>query len=454
MKEPLKFVGLIVLGLNVWMSCKQPVTNEERVEQPVLVTDSLIIANPVAKAFSPEFTIDHLEQFFRVFNFDEDLYGNKLLDTTPDAQISNLKGLFSEQFFEINEEKLAQKFIQFLTSLQPPFNLNFSDKRWFAKVQCQSEYQGHPATTFLSLRFQFNPDGTSEWVLVGAGGEGFDLSLTNRGSKVLRPNAHELNFLRLVKGMEDGENAIDLSYTDYHIDYLSVLFYLLKNNQLHIKQVENIQLFFLQIPDWTLVVQKDSKKNSWLISELSVMNDTLKNALLTNQLHITDPHFLYDLPLQNTVSAIQQPIDKQTVDEKKLIAVANAYCQGVEELTGSTRETNAGRVANLLELFVNKEVRVVDDLGVSPNPNPRLMTINRYLEQLLKSRLGNSVFIKYQPSHQVRMEVKEGITYGIVEVQKEIKTEQQTRILIRSIAIDPIRMKVSGIFDSLNQPEK
>jgi hypothetical protein len=89
--------------------------------------------------------------------------------------------------------------------------------------------------------------------------------------------------MNLHKALEDPTHIEYYASQQYHPDYLTLFFYLMKTNQLDFKAISTVKFHFLQIDHWYFELSyfnRDDTNSGWLISNLIYADNNDKKELL------------------------------------------------------------------------------------------------------------------------------------------------------------------------------
>jgi hypothetical protein len=230
-------------------------------------------------------------QFIKRFNMEEDQYGKTLNTSDPKYRNSKLRKdflpLMFDQFSARTSGTLKNYFIDDVTKTDSPTYLQFLDTNWYAEVSAEFIYKGNPVNIVLFLTLEKENLG-SKWVLSNA----YFNKLSNlfpftdsvlQQRLFLHPQSHELDFMNLHKALEDPTHIEYYASQQYHPDYLTLFFYLMKTNQLDFKAISTVKFHFLQIDHWYFELSyfnRDDTNSGWLISNLIYADNNDKKELL------------------------------------------------------------------------------------------------------------------------------------------------------------------------------
>lgn len=238
-----------------------------------------------------------VNQFFRRFNGEEDVEGNRYYAgdkgyRNPQLREKYLENLFDNQNRGISNS-LKAEFIATVNNSSRPVYLNFHGGEWFAEVKARFNYQGKREEATLFLRLQEEKVG-SKWILTKAYFAPFAqlfASDTTGGKEFLHPMSHELDFMNLRKVFQDNKAKVDqFTARGYQPDFLSILLYEIKNSNLRFETVTDVKFHFFQVDGWYFQLAKFNRpgyNRGWLLADLSKVTPQEKE-LLTNYIYYED----------------------------------------------------------------------------------------------------------------------------------------------------------------------
>lgn len=230
-------------------------------------------------------------QFIKRFNMEEDQYGKTLNTNDPTYRNSKLRKEFLPLMFDQYNPRtsgtLKNYFIDDVTKNETPFFLQFLDTNWYAEVSTEFIYQGHPVNIVLFLTLEKENLG-SKWVLSNAYFNKLSTLFPFTDSLLqqqlfLHPQSHELDFMNLHKALEDPGHIEYYASQNYHPDYLTLFFYLMKTDQIKYTAIHTVKFHFLQIDHWYFELSyfnRDNTNSGWLISNLIYADENNKKELL------------------------------------------------------------------------------------------------------------------------------------------------------------------------------
>lgn len=229
-----------------------------------------------------------LNQFIRRFNNEEDLNGRRKYAGEPGYRekadrLAYIQMLFDRQNTGLTEE-IKQDFITAVTDENTGHFLEFQGGDWFAEVETAFDYKGQSRNVTLFLKIQKEPVG-SKWVISHVFFEEFSkyFGADTTEMRFIHPMSHELEFMNLNKVFRTQEELELYTQRGYKPDYVSLLFYEIKQGNMSFKQVNSVKFHFFQIDNWYFEVSRfnrEDKNRGWLISNLARVSTEEKKTLL------------------------------------------------------------------------------------------------------------------------------------------------------------------------------
>lgn len=229
-----------------------------------------------------------INQFFRRFNAEEDLKGDRLYEgheyyRDPETRNSYLKMLFDQENQMISSD-LKKEFIGDVVNRSSPVYLDFYGGKWFAEVSARFRYQGKQETGTLFLELERENHGM-KWVINKVYFKPFaELFFTDSvTNKFIHPMSHELDFMNLMKVFSDKKNVEYYVEKEYRPDYKTLFLYEVKKGGLVFETILNVKFHFFQVENWYFELSefnRSGKNTGWLISGLNKIPENQKEALL------------------------------------------------------------------------------------------------------------------------------------------------------------------------------
>jgi hypothetical protein len=180
-----------------------------------------------------------------------------------------------------------KEFIEFVTTTESPKFLEFHGGMWFAEVAATFSYGGNNENLLLFFQLEKENLG-SKWVITNIYYNRF-LRLFNKGEEneiagsFLHPMSHELDFMNLYKAFRDKTYVEYYSGKNYRPDYLSLLYYEIKNGNMSFVSSGQVKFHFFQIPGWYFelsFLNRPGGNSGWLISKLYKISESEKEELI------------------------------------------------------------------------------------------------------------------------------------------------------------------------------
>lgn len=177
----------------------------------------------------------------------------------------------------------AQTFAQHV--INSGTKLNFEDKEWFAKIKCHGKLVQKNVTFDMVLCVEERDSAMFRWAICDVEGDIFTTSRDkNHKELFIMPNDHEQFFMSMRRATTETYKFID-DYVkhSYRADALSTFLALVRNNQLKIDAVTNVEFVFLQVPDYIFTIkyfERDSKNAGWLIDSFNKMSEEDKKLII------------------------------------------------------------------------------------------------------------------------------------------------------------------------------
>lgn len=229
-----------------------------------------------------------VNQFFRRFNCEEDLYGKRLGEHDamwhdPEFRKNYVKMLFDKSNVEMTDE-LKVKFAEDISDDTPKY-LEFHGGEWFAEVRAKFIHKGKEeyVTIFLGLEEE---NGGSKWVITNVYFEPYTelfYNIDDPFNKFLHPMSHELDFMNLIKVFKDKDNVEYYFENEFKPDFTTIFLYEVKNGDMKFKTIENVRFHFFQVDGWYFELSEYNRNNGnsgWLISWLTEVAPDQKDILL------------------------------------------------------------------------------------------------------------------------------------------------------------------------------
>ena len=233
-----------------------------------------------------------VNQFIKRFNMEEDQYGKLLSKDSEYYHNQKVRKKLLEQMFDKHNHRtsgsLKKYFIEDVTNPENPVYLKFLDKNWFAEVSATFTKDGEDQYIILYLTLEKAGLG-SKWVISNVYYNYTSSFFPEPDSNIakiyfLHPQSHELDFMNLHKALDNPSHIQYYASSDFHPDYLTLFFYLMKTGQLKFKEITNVKFHFFQIPNWYFELSyynRSDTNSGWLISNLKYIKEEDKKKLLS-----------------------------------------------------------------------------------------------------------------------------------------------------------------------------
>ena len=218
-----------------------------------------------------------VNQFFRRFNGEEDIQGNRLYDGDKDYRSIKLrreylKILFDEQSKSISPDKLKD-FINYVTDKKNSCFLDFHASNWSAQVNVEFRYNGKMQDGILFMELEQSGLGY-KWVINNVYFHPFEeyfIGDTTYKKKFLHPMSHEIEFMNLKKIFEDKDSLQQYFIKGYKPDQMSLFLYEAGRGFLKFVNVKEVKFHFFQVPHWYFelsFVNRGGYNSGWMITNL------------------------------------------------------------------------------------------------------------------------------------------------------------------------------------------
>ena len=230
-----------------------------------------------------------VNQFFRRFNNQEDIYGKRVnldsIERNNNRRKEYLKALFDDESNISND--MRSWFIKDVTNKNDPVYLDFHKDGFVAEVSARFTYKGRKEEMLLFLKLEHENLGY-KWVLVDVYFYPFDKLFfadgdTAHKNEFLHPLSHEIDFMNLHKVFRNKSTVEYYTDSTYSPDYLTLFLYELKNNNLSFETITHVKFHFFQVRDWYFelsYMNRPGNNSGWLITNLLRINDTEKEELI------------------------------------------------------------------------------------------------------------------------------------------------------------------------------
>ncbi|MBN1339364.1 MAG: hypothetical protein JXA03_08575 [Bacteroidales bacterium] len=232
-----------------------------------------------------------VNQFFRRFNGEEDKFGKRYYKGDSLYHDKDFRIMYLNMLFDRNTssspDSLRIKFIEYITRDTEPLFLDFHGDCWFAELSSSFRYYGKKEKLLLFLKLEQENLGY-KWVLTNVYFDKF-LKKFHKGEtevikrSFLHPLSHELDFMNMHKVFKDPSYTEYFAHNNYKPDYLTLLFYEVKQGNMKFESADNLKFHFFQVDGWYFELSyfnRPDYNSGWLISKLFRINEKEKKELL------------------------------------------------------------------------------------------------------------------------------------------------------------------------------
>ena len=237
-----------------------------------------------------------VNQFFRRFNGEEDVKGNKIYNGDSTVRDPKLRKKYIPILFDNNNSGISldmkELFINQVLNKKSPAYLNFHGNNWFAEVSATFTYNKVKANVILYLKLVEQNQGY-KWVFSNVYFDEFTKYFKHLGDTTniklfLHPLSHEIDFMNMNKVFRDQENIDYYLESRYVPDHLALFVTEVKRGNLKFEGVNSVKFHFFQIPNWYFEVtyfNRNEANSGWLISNLLWITQNEKKELIRNYTH-------------------------------------------------------------------------------------------------------------------------------------------------------------------------
>jgi hypothetical protein len=230
-----------------------------------------------------------VNQFFRRFNGEESVTGNRFYPGDKDYRNKDLRRRYLNTLFDQQNASMTDPMRDAFTAdvlvNEKEQYLDFHGGQWFAEVTTKFLYQGKEETLTLFMKLEQENLGY-KWVISNVYFSHFNKMFTSNqetGSHFLHPLSHELDFMNLIRVFKDKDFVELYTAKEYKPDYLTLFLYEFKKGNLKFKSVSKVKFHFFQINGWYFELSEFNRPGSnsgWLISGLVKIDENQKDLLL------------------------------------------------------------------------------------------------------------------------------------------------------------------------------
>ena len=237
-----------------------------------------------------------VNQFFRRFNGEEDVKGNRVYNGDSSVRDPKLRKKYIPMLFDNTSTAISSDmkdlFINQVLNKKNPFYLNFHGNSWFAEVNATFTYNKTKINIILYLKLERQNLGY-KWVFSNIYSDEFTkyfkhVGDTTNNKLFIHPLSHEIDFMNINKIFRDAEQIDYYLERNYVPDQLALFVEEVKHGNLKFESVNNVKFHFFQVPNWYFEVtyfNRNDPNSGWLISNLLWVKDNEKKELIRNYTH-------------------------------------------------------------------------------------------------------------------------------------------------------------------------
>jgi hypothetical protein len=230
--------------------------------------------------------IKQFNEFIDRFNYITDFKGENLSPTfkLKVSRVDYLKILFNFQdprlikdnpAFSEEYRNLIQEFVEHI-SKDSIFISKYSD-RIIAVAKTRIIYNNDPKDISIYLSREVVGGNMIKWVIVSVYANFLDIVKEDTSFvRFIPPNSHELDFMNMKRALEDKDHLNDYAKNGYVYDPLSVFFFNIRNGNIVIDYIKEVNYFIFDILGWCLKVKDFNRSGSnsgWLIDNVWKTNE-------------------------------------------------------------------------------------------------------------------------------------------------------------------------------------
>jgi hypothetical protein len=230
--------------------------------------------------------IKQFNEFIDRFNFSTNFKGEKVSSEFKSKinRIDYIKILFNFQDPRLLKDKPSfspayrDLILEFVKEVSDDsiYISKYSD-RIIASAKTRVKYKNEPKDISMYLSREVLSKNRIKWVIVSVYADFLDIVKEDTTMiRFIPPNSHELDFMNVKRAMEDKDHLDDYARKGYEYDPLSVFFFNIRNGNIVMDYVSEVEYFIFDIPGWCFRVKdfnRTSSNSGWLIDNIWKTND-------------------------------------------------------------------------------------------------------------------------------------------------------------------------------------
>ena len=237
-----------------------------------------------------------VNQFFRRFNGEESIQGERNYDKDKDFRDPKMRKNFLNILFDNANPSVTKEmkgdFINGVLNKKNPVFLDFHGRDWFAEVSAIFTYNKEKVNLIVYLKLVKEKLGY-KWVFSNVYFNQFDKWFTHAGDSTsstlfIHPLSHEIDFMNLDKVFRDPGNIDYYLESHYNPDQLALFTMEVKKGDLKFETVSNVKFHFFQVPGWYFEISyfnRNDVNSGWLIDNMTRINEKDKKDLIRHYTH-------------------------------------------------------------------------------------------------------------------------------------------------------------------------
>jgi hypothetical protein len=234
-----------------------------------------------------------VNQFFRRFNGEEDLNGDRFQE--GDKRYHEYKvrkqylPVLIDQSVSTGSSEASMEFVKFVNDKRDPVYLDHHIDDWFAEVSSVFKWNNKNVPVTLLMKFKAQGLGY-EWVIDDVSISKFEELFTKDTSKnkpFIHPMSHELGFMSLRKAFAEGMAPESYTMDDFKPDFLTLFLFEIKSRRMIFSSVQTVKFHYFGVPGWYFELSNFNRpgfSSGWLISNL-VTVDQVQTEMLKDYIY-------------------------------------------------------------------------------------------------------------------------------------------------------------------------